>query len=94
MARDDEELADIRRQQRPGRPKSKAEEQIQARIDAEQKEYRSGFWMPDMREEASLKQLQQWGGQWAGLNTLKFVRAVKGTPGEMKASSFPPKGLS
>lgn len=94
IAREDEELTELKAQQRPGRPKSKAEEQIQERLDVELKEYKSGLWMPEMRDETSVKQLQQWAGRWGGLNTLKYVRTMKGPPGEIKPSSFPPKGLS
>lgn len=94
IARDNEELAELKAEQRPGRPKSKAEEQIQERIDTESKEYKSGLWMPEMRDEASIKQLQQWAGRWGGLNTLQYVRTMMGPPGEIKTSSFPPKGLS
>lgn len=94
ISRENDALAEHKAQQRPGRPKSKGQEQIEARISSEQKEFQSGIWIPDLRDEESLDKLQRWGGQWAGLNTLKFVRVVKGPPSEIKASSFPPKGLS
>lgn len=90
--RDNEELAELQAAQRPGRPRSKAEERIRMRIDAEQKEYEAGFWTADLRNQEVLDKLSRWGGDWGGLNNLKFVRIVKN--GEVKASSFPPKGLS
>lgn len=92
IGREDEELAELKAAQRPGRPKSKAEENILARIDRETKEHKSGFWVPDARDEDSLDKLKRWGGQWGGLNTLKFVRPAK--DGEIKVSSFSPKALS
>jgi len=92
IGRADEELAELKAAQRPGRPRSKAEDRILDRIESEQKEFKSGFWMPELRDAASLELVKRWGGQWAGLNTLNFVRAHKDA--EIKSSSFPPKGLS
>lgn len=92
IGRENEELTELKAAQRPGRPKSKAEENILARIDSETKEYKSGFWIPDARDDDSLDKLKRWGGQWGGLNTLKFVRISKSA--EIKPSSFPPKALS
>jgi len=92
IGREDEELAELQAAQRPGRPRSKAEDRILDRKDVEQKEHKSGFWMPELRDTDALKKLQRWGGQWAGMSTLKFVRVHKDA--DIKASSFPPKGLS
>lgn len=92
IGREDEELAELKAAQRPGRPRSKAEDRILDRIKAEQKEHKSGFWLPDLRDTDSLEKLQRWGGQWAGMNTLKYVRVHKDA--NIKPSSFPPKGLS
>ncbi|KAK5937609.1 translation machinery-associated protein 16 [Knufia obscura] len=92
IGREDEELAEHKAAQRPGRPRSKAEDQILNRIEAEQKEHESGFWMPELRNKDSLEKLKDWGGQWAGLNTMTFVRAHRDA--DIKPSSFPPKGLS
>jgi len=85
-------LAEAKAERRPGRPPTKTEEQISQRIDAEEKEFKAGFWAPDLRDEEVRKMLERWGRQWAGLNTLKFVRVVKG--GTIKPSIFPPKGMS
>jgi translation machinery-associated protein 16 len=92
IARDDEELAEIQSQRRPGRPPSKAEERITQRVEGERKEYKAGFWVPELRDEASRQKLENWSGNWAGLNNLNFVRTVSG--GEIQPSTFPPKGLS
>lgn len=92
IAREDDELNELKAAQRPGRPKSKAEERIQVRIDAEEHEFASGFWAPDFRDEEALQKLQRWTEDWAGLGYLKVVRVYKN--GEIKASSFPPKSLS
>lgn len=92
IGREDEELAELKAAQRPGRPRTKAEDHILGRIEAEQKEHKSGFWVPDVRNSGSLEKLQRWGGRWDGLNQLDFVRVHQDT--DIKPSSFPPKGLS
>jgi len=48
--------------------------------------------VPDIRDKASRQKLEKWNGQWAGMNTLKFVRVVKDAA--VRDSSFPPKGMS
>ncbi|EHY58753.1 uncharacterized protein HMPREF1120_06756 [Exophiala dermatitidis NIH/UT8656] len=90
--REDEQLAEARAQRRPGRPPTKLEDQITLRKDAEAREFRGGFWVPELRNEQSRAKLERWAGEWGGLNTLDFVRVVKS--GTIKPSSFPPKGLS
>ena len=92
IRREDEELAQLKSAQRPGRPRSKAEENIQTRIDIEMGQFKAGFWAPDLRDTESLEKLKRWGGQWGGMNTLNFVRVMK--DGEVKPSTFPPKSLS
>ncbi|RMZ85450.1 hypothetical protein DV737_g838, partial [Chaetothyriales sp. CBS 132003] len=92
IAREDDELAEIQREKRPGRPPSKAEERILDKKDAETREYKGGFWVPDLRDEEGRGSLERWAGEWSGLNSLTFVRIVK--DGAIKPSSFPPKGLS
>ena len=92
IARDDEEVAALKAQRRRGRPSSSQEDQLQHRIEAEETEFKSGFWVPDMRDEGGVRKLRAWSGDWSSLNTLKFVRI--GKDGGIRASTFPPKGLS
>jgi hypothetical protein len=54
------------------------------------REYASGFWCPDLRRGEVRESLNEWRGDWSGLNTLTFVR-VDAT-GNVKDSSFPPRG--
>lgn len=90
--REDEQLDEAKSQRRPGRPRTKIEEDIILRKDVEEGEYKSGFWTPDLRDDESRFKLERWAGDWGGLHTLKFIRVVR--DGEIKASSFPPRGLS
>lgn len=92
LGRDDDELAKLQAERRAGRPPSTRETLLkQARL-AEQGEYASGFWVPDLQEADTLKALRDWDGSWAGLATMKFVRISK--EGSKKESCFPPKGMS
>jgi translation machinery-associated protein 16 len=91
LGRDDEELAKLKAERRPGRPPSTRETLLQQNQAAEQGEYVSGFWIPDLEEE-NLKKLKVWPGKWGSLSTLRFVRITK--DGKRLESSFPPKGLS
>ncbi|KIW27838.1 uncharacterized protein PV07_07539 [Cladophialophora immunda] len=90
--REDEELAEAKQQRRPGRPPTKQEEKISQRKEVEEREFRAGLWVPELRNEESRRKVERWAGEWGGLNTLDFVRVIKS--GDIKPSSFPPKALS
>ena len=45
-----------------------------------------------MEDEKNLESLRAWSGDWAGLNTVKFVRIRK--DGVVRTSVWPPKGDS
>ncbi|KAF2444351.1 hypothetical protein P171DRAFT_414322 [Karstenula rhodostoma CBS 690.94] len=92
LGRDDEELATLKAERRPGRPPSTRETLLKQNQAMEQGEYASGFWVPELEDAENLKQLKSWNGQWSGLPTLKFARISK--DGVKRESSFPPKGLS
>lgn len=92
LGRDDEELATLKAERRPGRPPSTRETLLKQNQAVEQGEYASGFWVPELEDAENLKMLKAWNGQWSGLPTLKFARISK--DGVKRESSFPPKGLS
>ena len=86
------EIEQLQSERRKGRPPSKREEALLQRTEAENKEFKTGFWMPDLTEEDVVSALKRWNGNWSGLSPLKFVRLTK--EGGKQASTFPPKGLS
>lgn len=92
LAREDETLAALKAERRPGRPASSKQTLLEQQQASEQKEYEHGFWMPDMRNEVTLKKMKEWKGEWVGLSQLTFVRVEKS--GEVKESAFPPKGAA
>jgi translation machinery-associated protein 16 len=92
LRRDDEELATLKAERRPGRPASNRDRQLEERQALEKREYAAGFWMPDLEDAVNVKLLKEWEGQWVALSTLKFVRMEK--KGVRHESSYPPKGQS
>jgi translation machinery-associated protein 16 len=92
LGRDDEELAKLKAERRPGRPANTRETLLKQHQQVEQGEYTSGFWIPDLEDMENLKKLKEWGGQWSGLATIRPVRITR--DGVKKESSFPPKGMS
>ncbi|KAJ5918089.1 hypothetical protein N7454_010464 [Penicillium verhagenii] len=90
--RDGEELAQLKQERRKGRPPIRREEALAQRTETEEKEFKTGFWMPDLSDEEAFLKLKNWNGEWTALSSAKFVRLVIG--GEKQSSSFPPKGMS
>jgi translation machinery-associated protein 16 len=92
LSRFDSELATLKAERRPGRPPATREVAIKQQLELDNREYDSGLWIPDLRDEETLFSLRNWQGEWSGLNTMGFVRVTR--KGEVKESSFPPKGQS
>lgn len=90
--RNDEELASLKKGRRPGRPPSAQEALIKRNEVEAEKEYKSGFWLPDLEDETTVKELKEWEGDWLSLNKLKFARIANS--GLKQASTFPPNGKS
>lgn len=86
------ELEQLRSERRKGRPPTKREEALAQRTELDEKEFKTGFWMPDLSQMDVLKTLQVWNGEWGGLGAMKFIRMT--SDGEKHPSKFPPKGLS
>ncbi|EAU38327.1 predicted protein [Aspergillus terreus NIH2624] len=86
------EIEQLQSERRKGRPPSKREEALVQRTDAEDREFKTGFWMPDFSSPDVIKALAAWKGDWSGLSALKYIRLTK--EGGKQPSLFPPKGLS
>lgn len=92
LSRDDDELRKLKNERRLGRPSSTREDLLKQRITTEEREYDTGFWIPDMENMDNINILREWDGTWTSLNTLKYVRL--GRNGLIHLSSFPPNGQS
>lgn len=92
LARNDEELDQLKAERRPGRPASNRQTLLEEQKKVEEREYKSGFWLPNLQDEESLVKLDQSKGDWAGLGVLRYVRVD--TNGVARDSQFPPRGAS
>lgn len=92
LSRNDETLAALKAERRSGRPASNKQTLLEQNQASERKEYDHGFWMPDMRNEVTLKRMKEWKGEWVSLSQMTFVRVEES--GAIKDSAFPPKGAA
>ncbi|OQD77305.1 hypothetical protein PENDEC_c003G02697 [Penicillium decumbens] len=90
--RDEEEMAQLQQERRKGRPPTRREEALTQRTQTEEKEFKTGFWMPDLSDADVLIAVKHWNRQWSGLSPLKFIRLTQ--EGTKQTSSFPPKSIS
>lgn len=74
LGRHDEELAMLRKEQRPGRPKSKRLMELEDLQAAEQQEYREGIDVPDLCNETNVALLREWKGDPQAIPLFRFVR--------------------
>ncbi|KAI1413481.1 translation machinery-associated protein 16 [Hypoxylon sp. FL1857] len=86
----DEELNEVKKSRRPGRPASAKEDLLKVKIDKLQKEYQNGFLLPALDTDENAKLFVRWEGSWSYLTTLKWVRIS--SAGQVQPSSFPPRG--
>jgi len=92
LSRNDDALAEIKAERRPGRPASAKQGVLEQLMKEERNEYEGGFWVPDLRDEKTVETLARWGGHWNGLANMKFVRIDD--QGRVRDSAFPPKGAA
>ncbi|KAK8088472.1 hypothetical protein PG997_003433 [Apiospora hydei] len=86
----DEELSDLKKARRPGRPASTKEDLLKVKISTLQKEFENGFLLPELTTEENVMLLDRFEGSWSYLTNLKWVKLAEG--GTVKPSTFPPKG--
>lgn len=92
ISRHNSELNILTSERRPGRPPSNREDQLKELLQKEEREYDTGFWMPDLLDETNVEKLDAWNGEWTSLAQMGFVRVLR--DGTVRKSSFPPKGQS
>ncbi|KAI1762294.1 translation machinery-associated protein 16 [Hypoxylon sp. FL1150] len=86
----DEELNEVKKARRPGRPASAREDLLKVKIEKLQKEHQSGFLLPVLDTEENAAVLGRFEGSWSYLTGLKWVRIS--SAGAVQPSSFPPRG--
>ncbi|PQE32406.1 translation machinery-associated 16 protein [Rutstroemia sp. NJR-2017a WRK4] len=89
----DEELSELKKERRSGRPASTKEDLLKIKIAADEKEYEKGFYLPDLTDIDTVMALDRWeDSAWAYLSTLKWVRLS--SSGLIQQTKFPPTGDS
>lgn len=89
IARGEVKIAVLEGERRQGRPMGREEERVRTRKEEEEREFETGFWVPDLRDEENLRRLREWKGDWVGLNVVRFARVRR--DGEIVVSSWPPR---
>ncbi|TVY43987.1 Translation machinery-associated protein [Lachnellula occidentalis] len=88
----DEEFNALKKERRVGRPASTREDLLRIKIATDEKEYETGFYLPDLTDADNTVFLERWDGDWSYLSTLKWVRIS--SSGLVQTAKFPPKGES
>ena len=92
LTRNDEEIGLLKAERRPGRPASTRQSLLEDQSKTEQREYDSGFWLPNLQDEETLVKLDKWQRDWIGLGVMRYQRVDQ--TGAAKESQFPPRGAS
>ena len=92
LTRNDSELEDLKAERRQGRPPSTRQTLLEEQKKMEEREYESGFWLPNLQDDETLVKLDRWKCDWVGLGVMRFVKIDK--TGTVKESQFPPRGAS
>ncbi|PUU73800.1 translation machinery-associated protein 16 [Tuber borchii] len=75
--RNDEELCELQKARRPGRPPSAKEDSLKQSIAREMEEFRTGFYVPDLQDWANIEWLQRWDGSVGALAQIRFKRIAR-----------------
>ncbi|KAL6870517.1 translation machinery-associated protein 16 [Trichoderma novae-zelandiae] len=87
----DEEYDAVRKTRRAGRPSSTKEDLLKIKMAALEKEYSTGFLIPDITSAESVKLLDAWEGSWAYLTSLPWIKVTDA--GNVRKSELPSKAI-
>lgn len=74
IARDDQELEELKSKRRSNRPPTTKQQMLQQKRDHEMEEFKAGFLCPDLTDEKNVKFLRAWNGTFGALSTFKLIR--------------------
>lgn len=87
LARDDDELEALKKSRRPGRPSSSKQDMLQMRTDKEQHEYKTGYMVPHLGDEETVRALKTYNGRGSMANAVYIrIRPDSTTYGEIEKS--------
>ncbi|OAR02566.1 hypothetical protein LLEC1_04005 [Akanthomyces lecanii] len=87
----DEELNEVKKARRPGRPASNREDQLKRKVDTLEEEYEKGFLIPNVFDEDNSRKLMGYEGSWAYIATIAWSKVSKA--GKISNGDFPSKGI-
>ncbi|WFD35981.1 translation machinery-associated protein 16 [Malassezia cuniculi] len=74
LPRYDDDLAELEKEQRPGRPPSRQLTELRDRISAEAREYNEGMEVPDLCNATNVELLRAWQGDPQALHLFRFPK--------------------
>lgn len=77
IARDDEEINELKKAKRSNRPTSNKQLLLEQKRKKESQEFVIGFLAPDLTDAHSVNALREWNGTFGGLNNVKKIRLRK-----------------
>ncbi|KAH7361863.1 translation machinery-associated protein 16 [Plectosphaerella cucumerina] len=84
----DEDLEEVQKARRPGRPASTRQDQLENRVKNLLEEQQKGFYVPDMTNETNVLALNRWEGAWSSLSSVPWMRLTPDCTA--RPASFPP----
>ncbi|KAI9340776.1 hypothetical protein DFJ73DRAFT_549993 [Zopfochytrium polystomum] len=82
ISRNDEDIATLEAQRRPGRPKDGKLVMLEMIRAKDQQEYNSGMMIPDITRAFNVKMLRSWEGDYNGISRIRMM--------EVRADRRPP----
>lgn len=77
LSRDDEEIEELQSKRKKNRPPTNRQLLLENKRKLEASEYASGYLIPNINDEKSLKFLRGWNGTSGGVNQVKYIRIAK-----------------
>lgn len=74
IARDDEELEELKNKRKANRPPLNKQLILQQKRDSEMQEFEKGFLCPDLSDEKNVIFLRNWNQSFGSMSTLKLIR--------------------
>ncbi|KAK6459182.1 translation machinery-associated protein 16 [Scheffersomyces xylosifermentans] len=77
ISRFDDELEQLRKDRRPGRPQTNRQQILEEKRKYDQQIYLTGFKIPDLTDKGTVDRLKLWNGTTGGATVMKFVHVSK-----------------
>ncbi|KAK6205544.1 translation machinery-associated protein 16 [Scheffersomyces amazonensis] len=79
IGRFDDELAQLRKDRRPGRPQTSRQQILEEKVKHEEHIYHTGYKIPNLTDKDTVEKLRVWNGTTGATTGMKFVLITKQT---------------